>query len=84
MDGIVSRWRTPANRESTTPERCPRCGAPIAFSKMSIGEIAASVVGGCLLLSILIPAGLVAEHWLEDAGRHFTDRMIWREPVDRW
>jgi hypothetical protein len=51
---------------------------------MSIREIAVSVVCGCLLLAILIPAGLMTEHWMEDAGHRFVDRMVWREPVERW
>lgn len=51
---------------------------------MSMREIAVSLVCGCLLLSILIPAGLMAEHWMEDAGHRFVDRMVWREPVETW
>ena len=43
-----------------------------------------SVVCGCVLLSILIPAGLMAEHWMEDAGHRLVDRMVWREPVENW
>lgn len=43
-----------------------------------------NVVCGCLLLSILIPASLMAEHWLEDAGHRVANRMIWREPVESW
>lgn len=43
-----------------------------------------SVVCGCLLLSILIPTALMAEHWMEDASHRFVDRMVWRKPVGRW
>jgi DNA modification methylase len=42
------------------------------------------LVCGCLLLSILIPVAVLAEHWVEDAGHRFVDRMIWREPVESW
>lgn len=81
----MSRCRTPApNQASTTPERCPRCGAPIASPRMSFGEMAVNLICGCLLLSILIPAGLMAEHWVEGAGHRFVDRMVWREPVESW
>jgi hypothetical protein len=45
---------------------------------MSICEITVSVVCGCLLLSILIPAALMAEHWMEDAGNRVVDGMMWR------
>lgn len=51
---------------------------------MSICEMAVSVVCGCLLLSILLPAALMAEHWMEDAGHRVVDRMVWQEPVERW
>lgn len=51
---------------------------------MSIREITVSLVCGCLLLSILLLAVLMAEHWMEDAGHRFVDRMVWREPVERW
>ena len=51
---------------------------------MSICEITVSVVCGCLLLSILIPAALMAEHRMEDAGHRFVDRMVWREPLENW
>jgi hypothetical protein len=82
MDGIVSRCRIPApNRVILTPERCSQCGAPIPSSKMSLREIAVSIVCGCLLLSILILAGLMAEHWMEDAGRRLVDRIVWRDPL---
>jgi len=40
------------------------------------------VVCGCLLFSILIPATLLAEHWIEDSAHRFADHMVWREPVE--
>lgn len=73
-----------AIRETTMPESCPLCGAPVYSYKISLREVAFSVVSACLLLSILIPAGLVVEHWMEAAGHRFVDRMIWREPVENW
>lgn len=39
---------------------------------------------GSLLLSVLIPVTLMAEHWLEDVGHHFAGRMIWHEPLASW
>jgi hypothetical protein len=51
---------------------------------MFFREMVMNVVRASLLLSILIPAGRTAKHWLEDAVHHFTDRMIWREPVENW
>lgn len=87
MGDIVSRWwnRTPApTPESTTPERCPRCGAPIPSSKLLVREIVLSALCGSLLLLILIPVGITAEHWMEDVSHHFVDRMLWYEPLDRW
>ncbi len=66
------------------PESCPWCGASTSSHKRFPWEVAITVFCGCLLLSILIPIGLMAEHRVEDAGRRFIDRMVWREPVDRW
>jgi hypothetical protein len=85
MVGIVSKWLTPTQSQaSTTPERCSQCGAPIPRSRITFREMAVNLICGCLLLSILVPAGLVAEHWVEDAGHRFVDRMVWREPVESW
>ena len=55
----------------STIERCPQCGAPIPHSKQLLREIVLSVVCGSLLLLILIPAGSMTEHWMEDATHHF-------------
>lgn len=66
------------------PERCPHCGAPVPFPRTTFRDIALNLVCGSLLLSILIPAGLLAEHWMEDAGHRLVDRMVWREPVENW
>ena len=71
-------------RESGTHEVCPRCGALIPSSRMSLREMAVSALCGSLLLSILVAAFIMAEPWLEDAGRRFVDRMVWHEPLDSW
>ncbi len=47
-------------------------------------EMAVAAVSGSLLLSILIPAGLLAEHWVEDAGQRFAHRVFWLEPLNIW
>ena len=87
MGDIVSRWWNRSQvptQASTTIERCPQCGAPIPSSKLSIREIVVSVVCGSLVLLIFIPVGILAEHWMEDAGHHFVDRMVWHEPLSWW
>src|SRR6185312_10344402 len=87
MGNIVSSWwnQTPIpTPESTTPERCRHCGAPIPYSKLLVREIVLNVVCGSLLLSILIPVGILAERWMADAGHHFVDHVPWHEPVNRW
>lgn len=85
MDGFASRSQTPApNQGSTTPDRCSKCGVPITSSRMSLREMAVNLICGCLLLSILIPAGLLAGHWMEDASHRLVDRMVWREPLENW
>jgi hypothetical protein len=52
--------------------------------RISLREMAVNFICGCLLLSILIPVGVLAEHWVEDAGHRFVDRMVWRELVESW
>lgn len=47
-------------------------------------ETVLAAVCACLLISILIPIGLVTLRRLEDAGGRFVDRMVWREPPDSW
>ena len=85
MDGFASRWRNPVpSQANTTPERCPNCGAATTSYRRSLREMAVNLLCGCLLLSILIPAGLMAEHWIEDACHRFSDRMVWHEPLESW
>jgi len=70
--------------ESTSSEKCPRCGARISISGLSIRQIVVSAVFGGLLLIVAIPAGTLVEHWMEDACHRFADRMLWHEPLDSW
>lgn len=81
--GIASRLRNrtaPVARESTM-HSCPRCGASIPSSRTSLGEMVVTALCGSLLLAILIPTALMAEHWIEDAGHRFADQMLWHEPL---
>jgi putative effector of murein hydrolase LrgA (UPF0299 family) len=43
-----------------------------------------AAVCGSLLLLILVPAGWMAEQWIESQGHRILDRMTWREPLDSW
>jgi len=43
-----------------------------------------ATVCGSLLLLILVPAGWMAEQWIEYQGHRILDRMTWREPLDSW
>ena len=43
-----------------------------------------TVVCGSLLLLILVPAGWVAEQWIENQGHRILDRVTWHEPLDSW
>jgi hypothetical protein len=55
-----------------------------ASTRDSIRETAVTVFCGCLLVAILAPACLLAEHWIEEAGHRFAGRMLWHEPVESW
>jgi putative effector of murein hydrolase LrgA (UPF0299 family) len=46
--------------------------------------MALAAVCGVLLLSILLPAGWMAEQWIENQGHRILDRMTWHEPLDNW
>jgi len=41
-------------------------------------------VCGCLVLSILVPTGWMAEMWIEKQGHRILDHMTWHEPLDSW
>ena len=86
--GIALKWQRwvaqGETRETGKHEICPRCGVRVRSSRMSLREMAMSVLCGCLLFSILISAFLIAEPWLEDAGHRFVNRMVWHEPLDSW
>jgi len=43
-----------------------------------------AAVCGSLLLLILVPAGLMAEQWIENQGNRILDRMTWHEPLESW
>jgi hypothetical protein len=65
-------------------EVCPHCGAPFTPSRLSFRETILTAVCGSLLLLILVPAGWVAEQWIENQGHRILDRMTWHEPLDSW
>jgi hypothetical protein len=47
-------------------------------------DLVVNVVCWSLLLLILVPAGWMAEQWIENQGHRILDRMTWREPLDSW
>lgn len=36
------------------------------------------------MIAFVLPVFLGTEHWIEDAGHRFADRMVWREPIESW
>ena len=67
-----------------TNETCPRCGAPIMGSQMSLREMALATLCGSLLLCILLPACWMAIQWIDNHGQRVLDRIVWHEPLDNW
>jgi hypothetical protein len=65
-------------------EVCPHCDAQFTSSRLSLREMILATVCGSLLLLILVPAGWMAEQWIEKQGHRILDRMTWHEPLDRW
>ena len=88
INAMESRWRNRVppqeNRGVGMNEVCPRCGAQFIPSRISLREMALAAVCGVLLLSILLPAGWMAEQWIENQGHRILDRMTWHEPLDNW
>jgi hypothetical protein len=41
-------------------------------------------VCGSLVLSILAPAVLLAERWVDDESQRVVDRIVCHEPVESW
>jgi len=71
-------------RRAETIEVCPHCGAQFTTSRPSLREMIVAAVCGSLLLLILVPAGSMAEKWIENQRHRILDRMTWREPLDSW
>jgi len=88
IDAIASRWRnsmcSQERRCTGTNEVCPQRGAQFSPSRLSIREMVLAAVCGSLLLLILVPAGLMAEQWIENQGNRILDRMTWHEPLESW
>ena len=85
---MASRWRNsvPPHEKlgAGTNEVCPHCGAQFTPSRLSLREMALAVICGSLLLLILVPAGWMAEQWIENQGHRILDHMTWHEPLDSW
>ena len=88
INALASRWRNWAGSQGAsrarTNEICPRCGAQITQSRLSLREIALTGVCGTLVLSILMLACWTAEQWIERQDHRILDRMTWHEPVESW
>ena len=88
INAMASRWRNRATQQEKqgtgTNEVCPRCGAQFTPSRLSLRETILAAVCGSLLLLILVPAGSMAEKWIENQRHRILDRMTWREPLDSW
>ena len=88
INAMESRWRNRVppleKRGAGTNEVCPHCGAQFTPSPRSLREMVLAAICGSLLLLILVPAGWMAEQWIEDQGHRILDRMTWHEPLDNW
>ena len=88
INAMESRWRNRVppqeKRGAGTNEVCPYCGAQFTQSRRSVREMVLAAICGSLLLLILVPAGWMAEQWIENQGHRILDRMTWHEPLDNW
>ena len=88
INAMASRWgnRVPPQEKQAaeTNDVCPHCGAQFTPSRLSLREMVLGAICGSLLLLILVPAGWMAEQWIENQGHRILDRMTWHEPLDSW
>ena len=88
IDVTEPRWRnlvTPQEKQGAgTNDVCPHCSAQFTPSRLSFREMILVTVCGSLLLLILVPAGWMAEQWIENQRHRILDRMTWHEPLDSW
>ena len=63
-------------------DRCEHCGAWLSWTRISIGETAANVVCGSILLAVLTFAGYAAIQWVEREGCFL--QTVWHEPLEYW
>lgn len=88
INAMASQWRNRVPpremRGAGTNEVCPHCGAQFTPSPLTFREMILASVCGSLLLLIFVPAGWLAEQWIENQGHRILDRMTWREPIDSW
>src|SRR5580658_10521758 len=88
INAMESRWRNRVppqeKRAAGTNEVCPHCGAQFTQSRRSVREMVLAAICGSLMLLILVPAGWMAEQWIENQGHRMLDRMTWHEPLDNW
>jgi len=84
MTDFDSKQRRVNSRVKKMHEICSHCGCSILRSRTSLREVIVIILCGGLVIAILLPICLAAQHWLEDAGHRFTGQMISREPVERW
>ena len=88
VNAMASRWRNRVplqeKKAAGTNEVCPHCGAQFTPSRLSLREMILAAICGSLLLLILVPAGWMAEQWIENQGHRILDHMTLHEPLDSW
>ena len=88
INAMASRGRNSVppqkKQRAGTNEVCPHCGAQFTPSRLSLREMVLAAICGSLLLLILVPAGWMAEQWIENQGHRILDHMTWHEPLDNW
>lgn len=78
---------TPSAPEASLDTQCSRTDCPYhqrSCSRASTLEIIGGMVCLLIIAAVLIPCAYIADHWLEARGQQITDRLLWREPIERW
>lgn len=65
-------------------EACPYCGRQKGYDRITVGDLATTILCGILLAATAIPLVCVTERWLEHQGQKSFERLIWRDTLERW
>ena len=68
-------------------EECPRLDCPYrqhTSDRISVIQVFWRIIGLVVIALIVALLLKAADSWLVQKSQQFSDRLPWREPIDRW